>query len=270
MGVWGFEEAIAHGEDDIAGLGEVAVVGNDEDGAIALVGEVAELVKELGGILKVEVTGRFIGEDDIGIIDEGAGDGDPLAFASGELVAPAVGFIGHTQFIEPMEGGLACGSGVVEAAAKHGEEEIFDGGELGEEEVELKDKAEALGADAGAPAFGGIIDALAAEENLAGIGAIEEAEEVEEGAFTATAGADDGVGAPALQFQIESAQDMDAGGSGAEMAMEGAGFEDGGGRFRVHPPVPRMTSPGSTRAARRAGMRAAMTTTRPATAAAQK
>ena len=38
----------------------------------------------------VEVAGGFVGEDDGGLVDEGAGDGDALALTAGELVGLVV------------------------------------------------------------------------------------------------------------------------------------------------------------------------------------
>ena len=49
---------------------------------VELVEERHDLVAGLG----VEVAGGFVGEDDGGLVDEGAGDGDALTLTAGELV----------------------------------------------------------------------------------------------------------------------------------------------------------------------------------------
>ena len=49
---------------------------------VELVEEGHDLIAGVG----VEVAGGLVGEDDGGLVDEGAGDGDALALAAGELV----------------------------------------------------------------------------------------------------------------------------------------------------------------------------------------
>ena len=51
-------------------------------------------------VVGVEVSGGFVGEDDVGVVCEGAGDGDALLFASGEFGRQVVEAVGEADFFE--------------------------------------------------------------------------------------------------------------------------------------------------------------------------
>ncbi len=62
-----------------------------------------ELEDHLAGV-RVEVAGRFVGEDDLGIVDQRAGDGDALLLAAGKLAwaGACCGSPGPTSFSASM------------------------------------------------------------------------------------------------------------------------------------------------------------------------
>ena len=64
--------------------GDLGVVGDEDDRAARPV-ELAEQLEDLAARGLVEVAGRLVGEDERGVGDEGAGDGDALLLAAGEL-----------------------------------------------------------------------------------------------------------------------------------------------------------------------------------------
>src|SRR5438552_2938909 len=66
-----------------AAFGVVHVVGGVEEGDAA-VGEVEEEVPELAACDGVDAGGGFVEEDDVGLVDEGAGEGEALLPAAGE------------------------------------------------------------------------------------------------------------------------------------------------------------------------------------------
>ena len=77
-----------------------------------------------------------------GLVGEGAGDGDALLLASGELVAAAMEFVAEADAAEDFLGpGAGFGFGE-RSLAKERQEDVFKRSELGEEEVKLKDKAD--------------------------------------------------------------------------------------------------------------------------------
>lgn len=59
---------------------DAVVVGGDDDG-LSLFVEFQEEIDDLLGIVRVEVTGRLVSEDDIRIMDEGSGNTDALSFS---------------------------------------------------------------------------------------------------------------------------------------------------------------------------------------------
>ena len=67
------------------------------------------LVEELDDLFAVgmiQSSGGLVGEDDFGLIDQGAGDADALAFAAGEFVGEAVEFFFESEFGEEVFGAL--------------------------------------------------------------------------------------------------------------------------------------------------------------------
>ena len=82
--------AVAHVEDAVGDLGGLGVVGDHEDGLVELAAGLAEHLEDGVGVFGVEVAGGLVGEDDGGAVDEGAGDGDALLFATGELVGAVI------------------------------------------------------------------------------------------------------------------------------------------------------------------------------------
>src|SRR5271156_1351130 len=96
----------------------------------------------------VEVSGGFVGEDDGGLVDQGAGDGDALTLAAGELVglvhhagAEADGF--ENTFCALGASGRGC------AVVDEGQLYVVKRGGAGEEVEGLEDEADFLVANAG-------------------------------------------------------------------------------------------------------------------------
>ena len=55
-----------------------------DDGASVFLVQFVEQFHDFSSHLGVQVTGRLVGKDDVGIADDGTGDGDTLALAAGE------------------------------------------------------------------------------------------------------------------------------------------------------------------------------------------
>ena len=72
--------------DDAPGVaGDLVFVCDQDDGQPLLAVELLEHVEDLDAGARVEVAGRLVGEEEGGVVDEGAGDGDALLLAAGEL-----------------------------------------------------------------------------------------------------------------------------------------------------------------------------------------
>ena len=76
------------------------VVGDHDDGLAVVGGELAQQVEDAGGGLAVEVTGRFVGDQQGGIRDQRAGDRDALFLAAGQLRRRVVHPVGEADQLE--------------------------------------------------------------------------------------------------------------------------------------------------------------------------
>ena len=91
------------------GLGHVGVVGDQHDGATAAV-QLVEQAHHVAGRHRVEVAGRLVGQDQVGVGHQGPGHGHPLLLAAGQLAGPVVDPVGQADPLERREGpALALG-----------------------------------------------------------------------------------------------------------------------------------------------------------------
>ncbi len=65
-------------------LGHSRIVGDHDDGRSFLV-HPGKKVHDPGSGHRIEVAGRFVAEEEVGVVDECPGNGDPLLLAAGEL-----------------------------------------------------------------------------------------------------------------------------------------------------------------------------------------
>jgi hypothetical protein len=247
------DDAVLHFVGPIALGGDGGVVGDEEKGFAAGPDEIGKEAEDAVGIFRVEVAGRFVGEDDLGVVGEGAGDSDALLFAAGEVAAGALGFGGKADGVEQFERTVHHGAFAEAAEATHGDHDVFGGGEVLEEEVELEDEAEEFVSFLGEIVIAKTGDILAIDDEGAVVGAVEESEDVEEGAFAAAGGADDGVDEAGFEAQGDGAEGVDAVFVEAEESFEAGALEAGAEGGGVHWPDPLRISTGGTREARRAG-----------------
>jgi hypothetical protein len=82
VGGVGFDLAVAHLDDSRGVIGDVHVVGNEDQRRFVLGVEVLEEVHDLIGVLGVEVSGWFVSKEEAGAIGHASGDGSALSFSS--------------------------------------------------------------------------------------------------------------------------------------------------------------------------------------------
>ena len=75
--------------------------------------------------LRVEVAGRFVGQDQRRLVDEGTGDRDPLLLAAGQLGRPVVGPIGEADERQRLDGRGRRG-GSPDPGVVAGEHDVLD------------------------------------------------------------------------------------------------------------------------------------------------
>ena len=96
-----------HAQEASGATGDIQVVGDHDDGLAGAV-EVREEIDDAGAGGEVEVAGGLVGEEDGGVVGEGAGDGDALAFAAGELDGAVLEALAETDGAEEFFGPAAA------------------------------------------------------------------------------------------------------------------------------------------------------------------
>jgi hypothetical protein len=106
------ELAVLQPEDAVGDLAKPVVVRDDDDASAVVLRQPAELPGDVATVGGVEVGGRFVGEDDGGVVGQGASDGDALLLAAGELVWPEPQPLSEPQARQEVGGPLAGGAAV--------------------------------------------------------------------------------------------------------------------------------------------------------------
>lgn len=150
-----------------------------------------EEFEDAGGVVRIEVASGFVGQEEGGAVHEGAGDGGALHLAAAHLVGEGAGAGSEADEVEHL-GGTGAGVLGAVAAQKEGELDIFQGGHGGQEVEKLEDDAEAFAAVGGEGGFVGAVEREAVDRDLAAGRLVKSAEQVEQGAFAAAAGAGHG------------------------------------------------------------------------------
>ena len=108
---------------------------------------VAEERHEFGRGLRVEVAGRFVGEQHRGIVDECAGDRDALLLAAGEFVGPVRRAVGEADFAESLRRRREAFA-LRDAGVEEGERDVAQCRGARQQVEALEDEAEFCQADA--------------------------------------------------------------------------------------------------------------------------
>ena len=109
------DATVGEHDDAFGATGDVGFVRDQDDGAPVLRMQIGEEFADQGRCHRIEIAGRFVGEDEGRIVDQGAGDGDPLLFTAGEGIRPVSGAIGEADALQSRLGalvGFACGDAV--------------------------------------------------------------------------------------------------------------------------------------------------------------
>ena len=102
----GRDLAVSQMNPAVHALGQAEIVG-DGDHGLAAIDDLAQHLEHLLAGLGVERAGRLVGQDDVRVVGERAGDGDALALAAGKLVRPLVHVIGKPERRQQVARALA-------------------------------------------------------------------------------------------------------------------------------------------------------------------
>ena len=226
----GDDAAFFHDEDAI-GIDDGGEAMGDDDGGAVVHELLGGVLDELFG-LGIEGGGGLVEDEDAGILEEDAGDGDALALAAGKGDA-ALADVGFVAVAEPGDevvgiGGPGGGDDFILGGAGPAVADVLGDG-AGEEDVVLHDDSD-LAAD-GLDVVGG--DGFVVDEDFAGGGIVEAGEEGDDGAFAGAAGADEGDHFAGLDGEVDVVEgglaDAVAEGDVAELdlALDGGEFGEG-------------------------------------------
>src|SRR5438067_12895783 len=98
-----------------------------------------EQVEHAHRAVGVEISGRFIGEDQARVVDERARDRDPLPFAATQLAGAVLGAIEEANLVEQIAG---LRLSVRRCRQRRGQLDVLPCGEQVEEAEMLKDESE--------------------------------------------------------------------------------------------------------------------------------
>src|SRR5205814_3212795 len=93
----------------IAGFRDRWIVSDQEHGHLILMDNVLQKLKRALRIFCIEISGRFVGQDDSGIIGQGARDSNALLFTAREMATRALKFVRQSNRLEQPRGSIAHG-----------------------------------------------------------------------------------------------------------------------------------------------------------------
>ena len=156
----------------------------------------------------VEGAGGFVGQQQRRMVDQGAGDGDALALASGELA----GLVIHARLeVDGAQGGLGVLFAVlaIHAGVDERQLDVVQRAGAGQQVEGLEHEADFLVADAGELVVVHFADQVAVEVVQAGGGRIQAADQVHQRGLAGAGGAHDGDVLALLDFDVDAGDGVD-------------------------------------------------------------
>ncbi len=167
-----------------------------------------KFVKEVENALPgdgIEITGRFVGEDELGIIYQGPSDGDALTLSAGELKGAVVHAFLQAHPEDGCFGALTAFFGG-KARINHRELYVFENVEAGQKIEGLEDESDAFVAHFGEFIAAGFAQINAVNCDGAGAGCVQSTQQMHERGFAASAGSDDGGKLTGFEFEIHAVE----------------------------------------------------------------
>lgn len=177
---------MAEYETTIGAVREIKIVRDEQKRGVLLAANIDDELHNRFARAFVEISRRFIRENQRRAIDERTRDGDALAFAAGKLGRQVRHAFGEPDAGEQF---LRLFPRLAHRRSRDacGEQNVFERGQLGNEVEKLKDIADKFRARLGEKCVPALGDAFAGPEKFAGIGRVESAENLQERRFPRTA-----------------------------------------------------------------------------------
>ena len=116
--------------------------------------------------MSVEVSSRFVRENDLRVIDQSTSNGDPLLLAARELARPVFEPVTEFDQIQCLERPFASFA-ATHTRVNHRQLNVLDDVELGQKVEELEHEPDGAVSDSGELALGGFGDFCAVQLNAA-------------------------------------------------------------------------------------------------------
>lgn len=207
VGFIGGDFAVADADDAAGSLGDILFVRDQNDGVAVLM----KFIKKEHDFVargRIQVAGRFIGQEDGGPVDQSARDGDTLTLTAREFIGLMGHAVAQSDLLEDLGRDLTAlvsGDSGIDERQLH----VVKRGAARQKIKSLKNEADFLIADIGQLIVIHIADRFAVEDEYPGSGRIQAAQDIHERGFARAAGAHDGhVFAPG-DLQADSAQGVD-------------------------------------------------------------
>src|SRR5690606_35555820 len=194
--------------------------------------QLLEELHDLASLVGVEIAGWLVGEDELWIGNQGAGDADELLLAAGELAWVEVSLPDDVKAIEHIaHDALALLLRRVAIGERHFE--ILIDREVVEEVITLENETEGLLLEFEAALLVHLVHRLAFEPVFSGPRAVVQAQHVEQGRFAGAGGAHDRQEIAARDIQIYITQRVEGAALEREYAFDAAEGDQGfGGHVR--------------------------------------
>lgn len=192
------EAAVREEEHGVRVRGGDRVVRHHDDGPAVQAHGFLEEAQDVARAAGVEGAGRFVREDHARFGDEGAGDGDTLALASGELVGAVAEAVA-----EPDLGEDLLRAGPVDAPPGEPERQggVLGDGQRRQQVVLLEDEADPAAAEPGEGRLGAARHLLAVDHHDAAVGPVQSGRALQERGLAGAGGPHHGGERPAPQTQ---------------------------------------------------------------------
>jgi hypothetical protein len=244
--------AVLEREDPVHVAGQFHVVGRDQGGGALVADHVVQGLEHSLGGGGIEVAGRLVGQQQAGLVGQGAGDGDALLLAARHLGRLVVETFGQAQTGQQFPCPLAC-VGERRGGDAHRQGHVVQRRELRQQVVELIDEAELGQAHARALALRQVGAVHPVDQDAAAVGMLQQAGGVQQRRLARTGWADQPDQFAGTDVEVHAPQHRQALVAAGDIgAFKTADGQDQGRATHNEAPQPDL---GATRATPAAGWR---------------